>query len=133
MNKPVESVLVHLFRVPVGPPEAPSGAHAKVEVMRATPLGPAGTVARGHEFHASRIDEVPDRVPRAYRVRTGRGGPPRAEGYLIGETLMSYVHLHFGSNPAVPDHLVRHVDARRRDRRGAKVTITSSKEEAERE
>lgn len=37
MNKPVESVLVHLFRVPVGPPEAPSGAHERVEVMRASP------------------------------------------------------------------------------------------------
>lgn len=37
MNKPLESVLVHLFRVPVGPPAAPSGAYAKVEIMRASP------------------------------------------------------------------------------------------------
>jgi cobyrinic acid a,c-diamide synthase len=103
--------------------------YAEVEVTRATPLGPAGTVARGHEFHASRIDEVPDRVERAYTVRMGRGGPPRAEGYLIGETLMSYVHLHFGSNPAVPEHLVRHADARRRGHAGASVTVRSSKEE----
>ena len=35
--------------------------YAEVEVTRATPLGPAGTVLRGHEFHASRIDEVPER------------------------------------------------------------------------
>lgn len=102
--------------------------YAEVEVTRATPLGPAGTVVRGHEFHASRIDEVPEEVPRAYTVRTSRGGAPRAEGYLLGETLMSYVHLHFGSNPAVPDHLVRHADARRRGRPGASVTVTSSKE-----
>jgi cobyrinic acid a,c-diamide synthase len=103
--------------------------YAEVEMTCATALGPAGTVARGHEFHASRIDVVPDRVPRAYTVRMSAGGPPRTEGYLIGETLMSYVHLHFGSNPAVPDHLVRHVDARRRGRPGAPVAITSSKEE----
>jgi cobyrinic acid a,c-diamide synthase len=103
--------------------------YAEVEVTRATPLGPAGTVVRGHEFHASRIDEVPDRVERAYAVRTSRGGPPRAEGYLIGETLMSYVHLHFGSNPAVPEHLVRHADARRRPHPGASVTVMSSREE----
>ena len=38
----------------------------------------------------------------------------RAEGYLIDETLMSYVHLHFGSSPGLADHLVRHVSARRR-------------------
>jgi cobyrinic acid a,c-diamide synthase len=100
--------------------------YAEVEVTRATPLGPAGTVARGHEFHASRIDEVPEQVTRAYTVRMSRGGPSRAEGYLIGETLMSYVHLHFGSNPAVPDHLVRHAEARHRGHSG--VPVTSSKE-----
>jgi cobyrinic acid a,c-diamide synthase len=102
--------------------------YAEVEATRETLLGPAGTVARGHEFHASRIDEVPERVARAYTVRMSRGGAPRAEGYLIGETLMSYVHLHFGSNPAVPDHLVRHADNHRRGRLGARVTVTSSPE-----
>jgi cobyrinic acid a,c-diamide synthase len=88
--------------------------YAEVELTQATPLGPAGTLARGHEFHASRIDPVPETVSRAYTVRMSRGGPARAEGYLIGETLMSYVHLHFGSNPEVADSLVRHARARRR-------------------
>jgi cobyrinic acid a,c-diamide synthase len=87
--------------------------YAEVATTRETPLGPAGTTARGHEFHASRIDHVPDSVPRAYTVRMSLGGDPRAEGYLIGETLMSYVHLHFGSNPSLVDHLVRHASARR--------------------
>jgi cobyrinic acid a,c-diamide synthase len=104
--------------------------YAEVEVTRGTPIGPAGTVARGHEFHASRLDEVPDRVPRAYSVRTRPGVPPRAEGYLIGETLMSYVHLHFGSNPAVPDHLVRCAAAHRREGGGSPVAVTSSKGES---
>ena len=103
--------------------------YAEVEVTRQTPLGPTGTVVRGHEFHASRIDEVPEGITRAYTVRMSHGGPPRTEGYLIGETLMSYVHLHFGSNPAVPDHLVRHAHARRHGRRAAPVTVMSTKEE----
>jgi len=108
--------------------------YAEIEVTRATPIGPAGTVVRGHEFHASRLDEVPDSVERAYAVRSGRGGPARAEGYLIGQTLMSYVHLHFGSNPAVAEHLVRQAGAGRRAHAGAPVTVasspvTSSKEE----
>jgi cobyrinic acid a,c-diamide synthase len=103
--------------------------YAEVEVTRPTPLGPAGTVVRGHEFHASRIDEVPDRVRRAYTIRASGGGPPRGEGYLIGETLMSYVHLHFGSNPAVADHLVRHAGRRRRGRPAGPVAVTSSMEE----
>jgi hypothetical protein len=44
---------------------------------------------------------------------------------------MSYVHLHFGSNPAVADHLVRHAGARRRGGPGEPVTVTFSREEAE--
>jgi cobyrinic acid a,c-diamide synthase len=103
--------------------------YAEVAVTRATLLGSAGTVVRGHEFHASRIEAVPEWVPRAYSVRMSRGGPPRAEGYLIGETLMSYVHLHFGSNPVVADHFIRHVGARRRGRLSEPVTVMSLEEE----
>ena len=103
--------------------------YAEVEVTRETPLGPAGTTARGHEFHASRIDPVPEWVPRAYTVRAGGGAPARAEGYLIGETLMSYVHLHFGSNPALVGHLVRHARARRRGRLASTAAAVASVEE----
>ena len=103
--------------------------YAEVEVTRETPLGPAGTMARGHEFHASRIDPVPEWVPRAYTVQMSRGGTPRAEGYLIGAALMSYVHLHFGSNPVLVDHLVRHVGARRHGRMAATTAVVSPEEE----
>ena len=80
--------------------------YAEVEVTRETPLAPAGTVIRGHEFHASRIEEVPAWVPRAYTVRMRRGEALGAEGYLVGNALISYVHLHFESNPRVAEHLV---------------------------
>jgi cobyrinic acid a,c-diamide synthase len=109
-------------------PERLTLGYAEVEVTRETPLGPAGTTARGHEFHASRIDPVPEWVPRAYTIQMSREGMPRAEGYLVGEALMSYVHLHFGSNPVLVDHLVRHVGARRRGRM-ARTTAVGSLEE----
>lgn len=80
--------------------------YAEVEVIRETPLAPRGTVIRGHEFHASHIEEVPASIPRAYRVQMRRDEAPRPEGYLVGNALMSYVHLHFGSKPAVANHLV---------------------------
>jgi cobyrinic acid a,c-diamide synthase len=124
--QPMAGVLPTVGRL--GPKRLTLG-YAEVELTRSTLLGPAGTVARGHEFHASRIDPVPERVPRAYTVRMSRGGPPRAEGYLLGETLMSYVHLHFGSNPRVADHLVRHVRARRRGRMEVPVAVVSREEE----
>ncbi len=74
--------------------------YTEVAFTAATPLGPAGAVARGHEFHASTLEPVPASVERAYRIAQ-RGVEPRAEGYLIGRTLVSYVHLHFASSPGL--------------------------------
>jgi hypothetical protein len=50
------------------------------------------------------------------------------DSYLIGETLMGYVHLYFASNSAIADHLVCHADARRRGHPSAPITVRSSKE-----
>jgi cobyrinic acid a,c-diamide synthase len=79
--------------------------YAEVTLAERCVLGAAGTVARGQEFHASTLDPVPAAVTRAYRVRAP-GGETRAEGYWIGRTLMSYLHLHFGSNPSLAASLV---------------------------
>ena len=75
--------------------------YTEVTFTGSTPLGRAGAVVRGHEFHYSTLDRVPDRVARVYRLGA-RGDAERAEGFLIGRTLMSYVHLHFASNPDLP-------------------------------
>jgi len=79
--------------------------YSEVRFVADTPLGAAGTTARGHEFHCSTLGEVSPQVNRAYRVR-GRGRDEHAEGFLIGRTLLSYVHLHFGSNPALAVNFV---------------------------
>ena len=75
-------------------------AYTEVRFVADTPLGPAGTLARGHEFHVSTLDAVPTWIPRAYQLIAGQD-EPRPEGYLVERALMSYVHLHFGSNPAL--------------------------------
>jgi cobyrinic acid a,c-diamide synthase len=82
--------------------------YVEVELARDTLLGERGTVLRGHEFHYSRIDEVPASVPRAYRVRRRRGGEEQAEGYLLGNALLSYIHLHFASNPEIAAWFTNH-------------------------
>jgi cobyrinic acid a,c-diamide synthase len=79
-------------------PRRLSLSYTEVTFQAASPLGPSGTVARGHEFHFSSLDPVPATVPRAYRLRRRRGDE-RDEGYQIGNALLSYVHLHFASNP----------------------------------
>ena len=81
--------------------------YTEVALTADAPLGLRGTMARGHEFHASTLEPVPPSVARVYRLGRGRaGGEARAEGYLIGNTLLSYVHPHFGSNPALAENFV---------------------------
>jgi cobyrinic acid a,c-diamide synthase len=65
-------------------------------------LGSAGQSVRGHEFHYSTI-ENPEKVrtERTYRVKDGSACILEDEGYLLGNTLGSYIHVHFGSNPSI--------------------------------
>jgi cobyrinic acid a,c-diamide synthase len=84
--------------------------YRQVTFTRATPLGPAGSQARGHEFHYSEIIEMEhdrDMAADVYRAM-GRQGPlDDCRGLLLGNTLASYVHLHFGSNPELASAFVR--------------------------
>lgn len=92
-------------------PRRLSLAYVGVTLTGATPLGDVGTTARGHEFHYSRIDPVPDTIQRAYRLRP-RQAEERAEGYVVERALLSYVHLHFASNPGLADRFVSACAAR---------------------
>jgi len=72
--------------------------YRQVELARDTLLGRQGELLRGHEFHYSTIDEMPDSVQRDFLV-SRPGEAQRAEGYRRGSCLVSYLHLHFGSSP----------------------------------
>jgi cobyrinic acid a,c-diamide synthase len=69
-------------------------------------LGEKGEKLRGHEFHYSEIkngwhsEEV-------YSVKDGSGQRTGSEGYRFRNTLASYIHIHFGSNPAIAGNFVR--------------------------
>jgi cobyrinic acid a,c-diamide synthase len=69
-------------------------------------LGPAGTRARGHEFHYSEIVSAPADLSRSYRITARQGTETATEGYCLNNVLASYVHLHFGSNPEIARRLV---------------------------
>jgi cobyrinic acid a,c-diamide synthase len=71
---------------------------------RDSPLGPAGTVARGHEFHYSRLEPL-GALTYAAELDPGRG-EPRPDGLMCGKLWAGYAHLHFGSNPAIATALL---------------------------
>jgi cobyrinic acid a,c-diamide synthase len=66
-------------------------------------LGPRGTTIRGHSFHYSRIRSDSE-VATSYQVDFSLSGKQQWEGFTHSNVLASYVHLHFGANPAVARH-----------------------------
>ncbi|MBM2809979.1 MAG: cobB [Chloroflexi bacterium] len=72
--------------------------------LRATPLLAAGATVVGHEFHYSHLSEPPAPASAAYRITEPAIS---VEGYADGNTLASYVHLHFGSDPLMAQRFVQ--------------------------
>ena len=80
--------------------------YVEVELQAATPLGPAGTRFRGHQFRYSRLREADPAVDLVYTVRRRRGQESFREGYRVGSVVASYVHAHWASNPLVAEAFV---------------------------
>jgi cobyrinic acid a,c-diamide synthase len=72
-------------------------AYADLEALEDTLWLRAGQRLRGHEFHHSTMDGMPESVRRCLRLRSG--DKIREEGYTIGSVLAGYSHLHFRSSP----------------------------------
>ncbi|MBF0482089.1 MAG: cobyrinate a,c-diamide synthase [Desulfovibrionaceae bacterium] len=82
--------------------------YREIATRAASLLGPAGTTARGHEFHYSRIAAYgAPQTEAIYDLTGSRGALPGPEGFVRGNVLASYVHLHFASNPEIPGHFMR--------------------------
>lgn len=73
--------------------------YREISLSHNTVIGNAGLTIRGHEFHYSEIVNLSGDIPTVYSI-TDRAGMDKApEGYFINQTLGSYNHLHFGSQP----------------------------------
>lgn len=80
--------------------------YREVKLLGDSIIGSAGTVARGHEFHYSEMEEMPPHVERLYRVNR-KGVVLQDEGFRYKNCLASYIHLHFGSSPALAESFVQ--------------------------
>lgn len=72
-----------------------------------TLLGPAGTRIRGHEFHYSFLEGDIGALDKAYKVFTRKDSSFMLDGLIRGNTIASYIHLHWGSNPSISDNFVK--------------------------
>ena len=66
-----------------------------------TPLGPAGTAVRGHEFHYTHLEP-----PGAALELTGRTGTT-VGGFASDRMLASYLHIHLAGRPDLAEAFVR--------------------------
>jgi cobyrinic acid a,c-diamide synthase len=71
-------------------------------------LGAKGERIRGHEFRYSdiRAGGLAIRPECVYSVKNGTGKDMPVEGYRRKKTLASYIHVHFGSNEAIPGRFI---------------------------
>jgi cobyrinic acid a,c-diamide synthase len=81
--------------------------YREATAARPSPIGPAGTVVRGHEFHYSTVEPAGDAL--AFRSRFGE----RSDGFATPTLLATYLHHHPGGDPGA---VARFVDTCR-DRR----------------
>jgi cobyrinic acid a,c-diamide synthase len=79
-------------------------SYVEVRTRARSPLGKAGTVVRGQEFHQSRVIGA-DLEPSLFELTTSEDAT-RCDGYLHGGVLASYVHLHFASAPGSVESLL---------------------------
>jgi len=80
--------------------------YVRVRFDRDCILGPAGTQATGHSFHYSKIQSV-GAIDQVYSLEYTLARKCEQEGYVVGNVLASYVHLHFRTNRALARNFVR--------------------------
>ncbi len=76
------------------------------KVVRDNPFSHIGDIIRGHEFHYSRITEVPNDARFAYSMQLGMGIDGKRDGWIEYSLLAPYSHTHFASNPKLARNFV---------------------------
>lgn len=73
--------------------------YREVTLLQDMPLGRQGDKLKGHEFHYSYLESVPDNAQDVYDNDT--------RGFCIGRVFASYVHIHFGCKKDIGECFVR--------------------------
>ncbi|MDC7224844.1 MAG: cobyrinate a,c-diamide synthase [Spirochaetales bacterium] len=76
-----------------------------------TILARKGSKLTGHFFHWSRMEDVPEEAEEAFDVL--RRGNLSREGFVYRNVLATYLHLHFGTNPAWARNFVKACDTKK--------------------
>ena len=65
-----------------------------------------GNSFRAHEFHWSKLQDVPDSTIFAYNTKKSNGKRNGVDGICKSNVLASYTHMHFSSNPKLASNIL---------------------------
>lgn len=77
------------------------------DVIADNPLSKVNDVLKGHEFHYSKILEIPRDAKFAYRMKIGKGIDGKHDAWLVHKVLASYMHMHFAYQPKLVKNFLR--------------------------
>jgi cobyrinic acid a,c-diamide synthase len=81
--------------------------YVSVSALCDNPLCKKGDTFRAHEFHWSRLSDVPKDTVFAYETRKSNGKRCGLDGiYSKDNIIASYTHVHFSSNPGLVNNLL---------------------------
>jgi cobyrinic acid a,c-diamide synthase len=75
--------------------------YSLAEVTRDNFLCKKGSQLKGHEFHNSKIIDIPADAQFAYAMKMGEGIIDKKDAWLQYNVLASYMHIHFAQNPQI--------------------------------
>jgi cobyrinic acid a,c-diamide synthase len=80
--------------------------YALADVTRDNSLSKAGSHLKGHEFHSSKIIDVPADAEFAYTLRRGEGVDGKHDAWLQQNVLASYMHIHFAQDAKIAQNFI---------------------------
>jgi cobyrinic acid a,c-diamide synthase len=91
--------------------------YRQAKVLQESPLLKADTLVWGHEFHHSQLTTMPEQP--LFEVRGYNQGKAMIEGWQLYQLHASYVHLHWGGRPEIPNQFLQRC---RQFNNGSRVT-----------
>ncbi|WP_299486954.1 cobyrinate a,c-diamide synthase [Acaryochloris sp. IP29b_bin.137] len=83
-----------------------------------TPLLTAGTTVWGHEFHHSQLDHIAENPIYTLAANPSAATLPQMEGWHLYNLHASYLHLHWGHHPELPQRFLQQCQSFRHDMDG---------------
>jgi len=81
--------------------------YAEAELTCVAPLGLPAQRLRGHEYHFSKLEDIPKDARFAYRMLRGLGITTGFDGWINYQTVAQYMHLHLAGAPRAASRLIQ--------------------------